>query len=107
MRRPQWMRLTMEFDYEVWDGEERRLQVDVKYLPGRPAPACSNPDSPAFSDSGDPDELEIVRAVIVKDGKELPIPKEVLDEDRFIDSCLDEARKIVESMDQEGPDDDR
>ena len=28
------------------------------FTPGRPAPACSNPDSPAFSDDGDPAEWD-------------------------------------------------
>ena len=33
-------------------------EVDVLALPERPAPACSNHDSPAFSDSGDCGEIE-------------------------------------------------
>jgi len=33
--------------------------VDVEYTPGRPPPACSNPSSPAFGDSGDSPEIEM------------------------------------------------
>lgn len=28
------------------------------YIPERPAPVCSNPDSPLFSDCGDPSEID-------------------------------------------------
>jgi len=33
--------------------------IQVKYTPPRSAPPCSNPDSSAFSDSGDPSEVEL------------------------------------------------
>lgn len=41
-----------------------RCRVTADYSPGRPAPPCSNPDSPAFSDSGDPSECEFVRVEV-------------------------------------------
>ncbi len=41
--------------------------VDV--IPSRPAPPCSNPDSPAFSDSGDPGEVD--QTVCVNCGHEI------------------------------------
>lgn len=41
--------------------EELELAVEAIVRPPRPAPACSNPDSPAYSDAGDPGELEAVR----------------------------------------------
>lgn len=35
--------------------------VDViDYTPARPAPSCSNPSDPAYSDSGDPEEIDFV-----------------------------------------------
>jgi hypothetical protein len=40
-------------------GIDRWLQVAGHYDPGRPAPMCQNHDSPAFSDPGDPAELQI------------------------------------------------
>ena len=33
--------------------------ADIEYTPARPAPACSNHDSPNFSDCGDDEEIEI------------------------------------------------
>jgi len=33
------------------------VEIEGKYTPGRPAPACSNPDSPLYSDPGDPSEF--------------------------------------------------
>lgn len=44
---------------------EIELQCECNFTPDRPAPFCSNPDSAAFSDSGDPGELEVVKATIV------------------------------------------
>lgn len=35
------------------------VEIEASYFPSRPAPPCSNPSSPAFSDSGDPEEVEI------------------------------------------------
>lgn len=96
-----WIKLEIKFDYEISDGEESRILADVNYLPERPAPPCSNPDSPAFSDSGDPDELEIFRAVILKDGVQTPLADTVINSDRFIDICYDEARNFVESMEND------
>jgi len=32
--------------------------IDITFNPGRPAPYCQNHDSPTFSDSGDPAELD-------------------------------------------------
>ena len=37
---------------------ECEKEIDFQVSPGRPAPPCSNHDSPAFSDSGDPAEIE-------------------------------------------------
>lgn len=34
------------------------LGEDIEFAPDRPAPPCMNPDSPAYSDSGDPGYLE-------------------------------------------------
>ena len=39
------------------------------YTPSRPAPACSNPSSPIFSDDGDPAEFEEIKAVLNIAGK--------------------------------------
>ena len=37
-------------------GEE--TDAEVTFSPERPPPPCSNPDSPAYSDPGDPGEVE-------------------------------------------------
>lgn len=34
------------------------IKFEIEYYPGRPAPACSNPDSPLFSDPGDDAEIQ-------------------------------------------------
>ncbi len=51
---------TMKLWTEITRGNQLyELVVEVAYSPGRPAPYCSNPDSPRFSDPGDPPSLEI------------------------------------------------
>jgi len=53
------------------------IQFDIQithYRPGRAAPACSNPDSPEFSDSGDDPELEFI---IYFAGTQTEIPEEM------------------------------
>ncbi|HUU86385.1 MAG TPA: hypothetical protein VMX17_01360 [Candidatus Glassbacteria bacterium] len=53
------------------------LLVEITYyLPDRPAPACSNPSSPAYSDPGDDAELEFVLYTIDGKGKKKEIPEE-------------------------------
>ena len=53
------MRVETSYTYESPKGEiELELVANVRL--GRPAPPCSNPDSPAFSDSGDPSEVEVL-----------------------------------------------
>lgn len=64
-------------------------EIECEYSPGRPAPFCQNHDSPAFSDPGDPEELDIV--------EECPNCHEAIDEDKareeiaekYADSCQD------------------
>jgi hypothetical protein len=41
------------------EGVEVPVRVKGDWTPGRPPPPCSNPDSPAFSDDGDPPDLKI------------------------------------------------
>ena len=48
--------------------EEARVYLRVyleNFEPGRPAPACSNPDSPLFSDPGDDPEWDSMQVVLV------------------------------------------
>ena len=52
--------MTVELERGATLPDDRECLVRVRYTAGRPAPPCSNPDSPAFSDSGDPPELEIL-----------------------------------------------
>ncbi len=37
---------------------DEEQKIEVSYWPERSAPMCSNPDSPAYSDSGDPGDVE-------------------------------------------------
>ncbi len=68
------MLINQEFEYEIKFDEldtESTIIVEVwvdTFTPERPAPCCSNPDSPSFSDSGDSEEIEFeILAVIVGD----------------------------------------
>ena len=46
-------------DYDFDNHSETELFIQVRdFVPSRPAPACSNPDSPAFSDCGDDAEYD-------------------------------------------------
>jgi len=48
------------------------IEFDIKIItPNRPAPACSNPDSPLFSDPGDSCEFEILTAYNIEDKRYL------------------------------------
>ena len=49
--------MSYEFDEEAGPVD---LTVAADFRPGRAAPPCSNPDSPAFSDTGDPAEWDII-----------------------------------------------
>ena len=46
----------------------RGMLVEVRgyFKKARPAPKCSNPDSPAFSDSGEPAEADLTEAFFIK-----------------------------------------
>lgn len=46
----------------------RGMLVEVRgyFKHSRPAPKCSNPDSPAFSDSGEPAEADLTEAFFLK-----------------------------------------
>uniref|UniRef100_A0A6M3LLU5 Uncharacterized protein n=1 Tax=viral metagenome TaxID=1070528 RepID=A0A6M3LLU5_9ZZZZ len=41
-----------------WRGRTWCIDVTGKFDPGRACPPCSNPDSPVFSDQGDPPEFD-------------------------------------------------
>lgn len=52
------MRFEIVRTLDVW-GVEQDCTVRGTWTQGRPAPPCSDHDSPAFSDSGDPGEIEV------------------------------------------------
>lgn len=55
------------------------------YKPGRPAPACSNPSSPAYSDPGDDVEVEFKMFLMDDDGE---IIREINDDEMDYDQWL-------------------
>lgn len=55
----------IDFTYNTEVTLEVRIRVDC-FTPGYPAPACSNPSSPAFSDPGDDPEYESAQVVVVQ-----------------------------------------
>ena len=70
------------------------LEVKVTgYKPSRPAPACSNPSSPKFSDSGDDCEYEID---FVVNGKPFTTMEEL--EDILHEIVVDEGDRAIESV---------
>jgi hypothetical protein len=66
----------------TWKCPECQCEVVCEFDPGRQAPACSNPDSPAFSDSGDPAELDIPH-------ESCPDCGEVIDYDKALDHAIE------------------
>ena len=81
---------------------ELEVEVDVDYTPERPAPACQNHDSPAFSDSGDDEAIEItdVKFIIGPHGRVdalVPVPEALMAHvcDKIIDDVTDQCRDIV------------
>lgn len=66
-------------DFTVTDEEldifpELRFEI-TDFTPGRPAPACSNPSSPRFSDPGDPMEFN-TKIILTVNSKEIEITGE-------------------------------
>jgi hypothetical protein len=60
------------------NGDTHKVAVVAEYTPERPPPPCHDHDHPNFSDPGEAEELEIVRAVIEGTDKHV----ELDDEDR-------------------------
>ena len=48
---------------------EIELLLEATFTPGRPAPVCSNHDSPAFSDCGDAALIEDIKIVEMESGR--------------------------------------
>jgi len=64
------MEIKKEFDVTL------KLIIEViHYTPARPAPPCSNPDSPAFSDPGDDFEMEFNLFLVSESGEKIELPK--------------------------------
>ena len=82
-------KLTVSLTYETDDGEERGIEATVIYTPARPAPRCSDPDSPAFSDPGDPAEMEIVGAVCTDGEEPVPVGPSILEDERFYNAVFE------------------
>lgn len=66
-------------------------ELECEFTPSRPAPACSNHDSPAFSDPGDGAELDIP--------EECPECEEAID----LNKALEDAQELQHN-DSEQPD---
>ena len=63
------------------------LCIEIEsYIPGRPVPPCSNPDSPSFSDPGDTEEIDYNLYYVGKNDKVFLLPKflEFLYEDEVL-----------------------
>jgi hypothetical protein len=72
----------------------------TRFDPGRPAPACSNPDSPAFSDPGDPEEIEFgvfpVRGSKKRREREISNDLSAEIEEEITDKALGEMHEYLE-----------
>ena len=84
------MEFKKKFNIEI----ELRVEI-THYSEERPAPACSNPSSPAYSDPGDDAELEFLLYTIDDKGEKKEIPEEFhfLYEDLY-DDVSEEVEKI-------------
>jgi hypothetical protein len=69
--------------------------VTCDYLPGRPAPVCSNPDDPRYSDPGDNPEIDI-SSVMLDSG--IDITDYIGPE--FMNLLCDEALEAAEKSDE-------
>ena len=80
-------------NYEhVIDYEDFEIVFKVTgFKPARPAPPCSNPDSPAFSDCGDDGESGDIEAYFRFDGVDIKCPIEF--DYYMVERCLDEIEE--------------
>jgi len=63
-------RIKSGFDFSMNDYVELELKIEVEdFVPGYPAPPCSNHDSPAFSDTGADSEYGDVKMFFVLEKK--------------------------------------
>lgn len=67
------------------------VAVDGQYDPGYPAPPCSNPDSPLYSDPGSPSDIEINDIVEVEDIVVECCEDDLREDDRALLKAADEA----------------
>ena len=86
------MAMTISVLYELDDGDERKIEVEVRYEPGRPPPRIDPRLYDAtLCDPGDPEELEILKATDASTEEDLT--DKVADDERFADAVLDAIRR--------------
>ncbi len=61
------MTATAKIYIDRGDAEDIRVAIEADYSPERPAPFCQNPSDPRYSDSGDPEEIEITSCTVAED----------------------------------------
>jgi len=76
--------MTIEY---LCPNEECEKSIEVTFTPDRPAPPCSDHDSPAFSDPGDPGELDFP--------EQCPHCSLPLIEEKVYDFCTDAYQDAV------------
>lgn len=99
--------MDVEFDHTLdgADGNPVPLHVKATGTPGRPAPPCSNPSSPAFSDPGDPPDVDIVSAV------DLDFDRSYLDKltdeeyEELADAAAEQMQGVIDSERDDAADD--
>lgn len=96
------MKLNFDFDTKI----EFDVHVDVEgFTPERQSPVCFNPDSPAYSDSGDPADFDMYTCYFVFNYKgkkfKMEFPEELYNilEDKLFEEIFekgkDEADKVI------------
>lgn len=87
-------------------GRVRMVVVEGDFTPGRPPPPCSNPDSPAFSDDGDPPEANIT-GVKDKDTGEVFVLDTLTDDEMedLLEAFIDRAQDDPKVWEAEASDD--
>ena len=84
----------MRTEVEV-DLNDHRLRVVFDFYLARPAPACSNPDSPAFSDPGDPGEVDILAAFLIQGKRERKLSDAMIAAANSDDKLLDDLYMVA------------
>jgi len=95
------MKLNFDFDTKI----DFDVHVDVEgFTPERHSPTCSDPDNPAYSDSGDPADFDMFTCFFVFNyaGKKfkMEFPEELYNilEDKLFEEIFEQGKDYADKM---------